>query len=141
MHLPRRDLIATGLVAVAALFYALWLSGSSVFGLDSTRTTGIIVLALGFAASATAVVPGFDQLIHGSRTYLAIASCIGLFAFGAGLVMLVVASDLALDVLMIAMAALWIMATMHHVMFAGPAQQAPTPTHEARHRAHPTGVA
>jgi hypothetical protein len=39
--------------------------------MSSARVTGAAVLALGFAASASAVVPGFAQLLHGSKTYLA----------------------------------------------------------------------
>jgi hypothetical protein len=34
--------------------------------MDDVRVTGLVVLALGFAASATVVVPSFDQLVHGS---------------------------------------------------------------------------
>ena len=80
MHLPRRDIIATGLVAVAGLLYLLWAIDSALPGMSSTRVTGVAVLALGFAASASAVVPGFGQLLHGNRAYLAMTSLIGLAA-------------------------------------------------------------
>jgi len=65
MYLPKRDIIATGLVAVAAVVYALWAVGSALPGMSSARVTGMAVLALGFASSASAVVPAFDQLLHG----------------------------------------------------------------------------
>jgi hypothetical protein len=60
--------------------------------MGGTRATGLVVLGLGFAASATAVVLGFDDLIHGNKIYLAVTSMIGLVAFGAGLQMLLSAS-------------------------------------------------
>ena len=69
MRLPRRDIIATGLVAVAGLLYLLWAIDFALPDMSSTRATGVAVLALGFAASASAVVPGFDQLLHGNRAY------------------------------------------------------------------------
>ena len=114
MHLPRRDLIATGLVAVAGLLYLLWAIDGALPGMSGTRVTGVAVLALGFAASASAVVPGFDQLLHGSKTYLAITSLIGLAAFAAGVQMLITASRTGLTVVMAAMAVLWLIATIHH---------------------------
>jgi hypothetical protein len=82
--------------------------------MSSTRVTGVAVLALGFAASASAVVPGFGQLLHGNRAYLAITSLIGLAAAAAGVQMLITASGAGLTVVMAAMAALWLIATIHH---------------------------
>ena len=121
MHLPKRDMIATGLVAIAVVLYLLWAFDAAILGLDSTRSTGIVVLALGFAASASAVVPGFEALIHGNKAYLAVTGIIGLAAFVAGIVMLVAASDAALGVLIATMCVLWLIATVHHI------QLAPTP--------------
>jgi hypothetical protein len=114
MHLPRRDIIATGLVAVAGLLYLLWAIDSALLGMSSTRVTGVVVLALGFAASASAVVPGFDRLLHGNRAYLVITSFIGLAALAAGVQMLITASGAGLTVVMAAMAVLWLIATIHH---------------------------
>ena len=114
MHLPKRDIIATCLVAAAGLLYLLWVIGSTLPGMNSTRATGVAVLALGFAASATAVVSAFGQLLHGSKTYLVITSLIGLAAVAAGAQMLITASGTGLTVVMAAMAALWLVATIHH---------------------------
>ena len=114
MHLPKRDVIATGLVAVAGLLYLLWAIDSALPGMSSTRATGVAVLALGFAASASAVVPGFGQLLHGNKVYLTITSVIGLAAFAAGVQMLITASGAGLTVVMAAMALLWLIATIHH---------------------------
>ena len=135
MHLPRRDIIATGLVAIAGLLYLLWAIDSTLPGMSSTRVTGVAVLALGFAASASAVVPGFGQLLHGNRAYLAITSLIGLAAAAAGVQMLITASGGGLTLVMAAMAVLWLIATFHHSLPAKaglPPGQA-SAQHPARH--------
>lgn len=131
MRLPKRDRIATGLVLVAGVLYLLWAIDAAPPGLGATRATGLAVLGLGFAASASAVVPGFEELIHGARTYLAVTSLIGLVAFGAGLQMLLEASEVALGVLMVAMAVLWLVSTIHHMSLAEPrtARSTPRPSH------------
>ena len=142
MHLPKRDIIATGLVAVAGLLYLLWAIDSALPGMSSTRATGLAVLVLGFAASASAVVPGFDQLLHGSKTYLAMTSLIGLAALAAGVQMLITASGAGLTVVMAAMAMLWLIATIHHSLLAKTGQQ-PRPTSAqlpARHGPRPAGA-
>ena len=113
MRLPKQDLIATAFVAAAGVFYILWLTGVASAGM-STRTTALVVLALGFAASASAVVPHFDQLIHGNKAYLAVTSLIGLVALIAGVQALAAASGAGLGVLMGAMSVLWLMATIRH---------------------------
>ncbi len=142
MYLPIRDIIATGLVAVAALLYSLWAVDSTLPGMSSTRATGAAVLALGFAASASAVVPGFGQLLHGSKTYLVITSLIGLAAFAAGVQMLITASGAGLTVVMAALAVLWLIATIHHSLLARtglPPQQA-SARQPTRHGPRPAGA-
>jgi predicted branched-subunit amino acid permease len=127
MHLPKRDIIATCLVAAAGLLYLLWAIGSALPGMSGTRATGVAVLALGFAASASAVVPTFSQLLRGDKTYLVITSLIGLAATAAGVQMLITASGAGLTVVMAAMAVLWLIATIHHSLLARtglPPQQA-----------------
>ncbi len=138
MYLPKRDIVATGLVAVAGLVYSLWAVGSALPGMSSTRVTGVAVLALGFAASASAVVPAFDQLLHGNKTYLVLTSLIGLAALAAGVLMLVTASGAGLAVVMAAMVVLWLIATTRHSLLARtglPPQQVisrPSMTHGPR---------
>jgi predicted branched-subunit amino acid permease len=139
MHLPKRDIIATGLVIAAAIFYLLWDAGSALPGLSGTRATGMVVLALGFAASATAVVPAFDQLLHGSKTYLAVTSLLGVVAVISGAQMLVAASATGLAIVMIAMVGLWLIATIHHSLLNTNA----SPTagrHAVKPASRPTGV-
>ena len=136
MHLPKRDIIATSLVAAAGLLYLLWAIGSTLPGMSSTRATGVAVLALGFAASASAVVPTFGQLLHGNKTYLAITSLIGLAAVAAGVQMLLTASGAGLTVVTAAMAALWLIATIHHSLLA----KTGLPQQPARHGPRPAGA-
>jgi hypothetical protein len=118
MRIPRRDRIATLLVALSVIVYGLWASGSALPGMDGIRITGLVVLGLGFVASASAVVPGFDELLHGNKLYMVVTSLIGLVAFAGGVVMLVGASEVALGVVMAAMILLWMIATIHHTVLA-----------------------
>ncbi len=118
MRLPTKDIIATSAVAVAVVLYVLWLTDATVLGLSSTRVTGLAVLVLGFVASAVAVVPSFDQLIHGNRLYLAATSVLGMAALAAGVVVLWTASGTALAWLMVALVTLWAISTTHHVVLA-----------------------
>jgi hypothetical protein len=112
-------------VALAVVLYVLWLADTIVLGMSSTRVTGSAVLALGFVASASAVVPGFQQLLHGSRLYLTTTSVLGGAALAAGVVMLWTASGTALAWLMVALVLLWAMATTHHVVLARTEMRAP----------------
>ncbi len=127
MNLQKRDLVATGLVAVAGAIYLLWLLDSAPWGLTDIRATGSVILALGFAASAVAVVPGFGQLLHGNRAYLAVTSLLGVAALVAGVVLLVGSSQTALAVVMASMVTMWLIATVHHSFLARTA--APSAAH------------
>lgn len=118
MRVPKRDLVATGLVAAAGIVYLLWAVGWSLPGMSGVRVTGVAILALGFAASASAVVPGFDGLLHGSKVYLTVTSMIGLVALVGGVVMLVAGSSGAMAMVMAAMGVLWLVATVHHGLLA-----------------------
>jgi hypothetical protein len=142
MHLPKRDLLATGLVAIGGLLYLLWAIDSTLPGMSSTRATGVAVLALGFAASASAVVPGFDQLLHGNKVYLVLTSLIGVAAFAAGVQMLISASGAALTVVMAAMAVLWLIATVHHSQLAktGPPPRRANAQQPTRYGPRPAGA-
>ncbi len=141
MHLPTRDVIATCLVAAAGVLYLLWVFDSTLPGMSSARITGAAVLALGFAASASAVVPTFGQLLHGSKLYLVVTSLLGLAAVAAGVQMLVTASGTGLAALMAATAALWLIATVRHSVLAKTGRKPQqTRPHAAGHRPRPAGV-
>ena len=137
MRLPRSDQIATALVAVAATAFGLWLAGVDALGMSDTRVVAAVVLGLGFVASAAAVVPGFDELLHAAKTYLVVASLLGLAALVAGVWALVADSGPMLSVLMAATVVLWVMATVRHARLAETAraaQEPPAPS--AAPRAH-----
>ena len=112
MNLTTRDRVATLLVAMAVLTYGLWLTGF-VGGLTA-GSVAIAVLVLGVLASASAVVPGFMALLHGSRVYLAVASLLGLAAFASGILTVVNATEVTLAILVIATVVLWVVATVRH---------------------------
>jgi hypothetical protein len=142
MRIPTRDVIASGLVACAVMVYTLWATGLALPGMDSLRVTGSVVLGLGFAASASAVVPGFDALLHGNKLYLLATSLIGVLAFVAGVVMLLSASEVALGMVMAAMVMLWMIATVHHAMLANSETGSGHPASSTRwHGQHPAGAA
>ncbi len=142
MRFTKRDIIATTYVAVAAAVYGLWVSGAALPGLHSTRATGSLALALGFAASATAVVPTFAQLLRGNKLYLAITALVGVVAVVGGVLALAAASDGALAVMMLAMVGLWAIATVHHSLLAAPDTPRATRhlTWFSPRGPHPTGV-
>ena len=112
MSIPMRDRIATVLVATGSLIYLLWYLGF-LDGLTPS-SVALIILALGFVASASAVVPGFAALLAGSRLYLALASLGGLVAFVCGVITVTQATEETLAVLVIATIGLWAAATLRH---------------------------
>jgi hypothetical protein len=114
MSISWRDRIATVLVATATLIYGLWLIG--LLGSLTAGSVAILVLALGFIASASAVVPGFAALIAGSRPYLALTSVAGLVALACGLLTITQATEQTLAVLVMVTIALWAAATVRHAM-------------------------
>lgn len=111
-------MIATVLVALAGLVYLLWAVDSALPGTGSARVAGLVVLALGFAASASAVVPTFVDLLHGSRAYLAVTALIGLAACIGGVMTVVSASESGFAVMIAATIVLWAISTVHHRMLA-----------------------
>ncbi len=114
MRLLKRDAVATGIVAAALILYVLCATEITPSSSTGVRTTGIGVLALGFVASATAVVPSFVQLVHGNKTYLVGMSTAGAIALFAGVHMLVTASMTSLTIVMTVTTVLWLLATIHH---------------------------
>jgi hypothetical protein len=128
MKLTRRDRFATVLVATAALVYVLWLLGVGSADVTGVRTVASIVLALGFVASASAVVPGFDGLVHGSKTYLVGTSLMGLGALVSGVGALVTGETLALGLLTAATVLLWVVSTARHATVAHGSPSTPGPS-------------
>jgi len=118
VHLSTRDWVATCFVAVAVLAFAVWLMGADSDRSNDVRIIAAIVLALGFVASASAVVPGFDALLHGSKVYLAVTSLLGLAALAAGMIALLAEDELALAVLIATTLVLWAVSTLRHSLAA-----------------------
>ena len=120
MRVSWRDGLATLFVGVGVLLYVLWLTGAEVAGVSGIKAVGAVILGLGLAASMIAVVYGVGAgLLHVSKTYLAIASFIGLIALVAGVAVLVTANEIWLGTLMAATVVLWLISTVRHVMIAG----------------------
>ncbi len=132
MRFPRTDIIATGLVAVALVGYLGWLLVDDVPAPAAVRLMTGLVLALGFAASATAVVPSFVELVHGSRTYLVVASVLGIAATVAGALALINAGPTMLAILVIATVVMWALATTRHTR-GHAAQRSTRPLRPRRH--------
>lgn len=133
MRLNRTDVIATVAVGLAVVVYLLWLAGVELPGLGSPRAVAATILGLGFVASAYAVVPGFDGLLGGSRSYLVVASALGVVALVAGLLALINASEPMLAALAAATVVLWALATVRHTRAAHrppEATAATVPDHE-----------
>lgn len=116
MRLPNKDMIATCAVVAAVVLYLLWVIDATLPGMSTVRVTALVILVLGFVASAIAVVPSFDDLLHGNKGYLVATSALGLVALVAGAVTLWSATATALAVLMATLVALWLVATTHHVL-------------------------
>jgi hypothetical protein len=116
VRIPPRDALATIFVAISIGVYAAWALGLNLLGFGAVAAVAAAVLVLGVAASASAVVPDFTELLHGSRMYLALASAFGLLALGAGLYALIAGEAAALTLLVVAMVAMWAMATARHVV-------------------------
>lgn len=117
MSIPMRDRIATLLVATATLIYVSWFTG--ILGGFTAGSVALIVLALGFVASASAVVPSFAALLAGSKLYLALASLGGLVALVCGAITVTQATEETLAILVIATIGLWAAATARHGMGRG----------------------
>jgi hypothetical protein len=118
---PYRDVLATVLVGVSLVIYLAWAFGVNPLGAADVRPVTAAVMVLGIAASMAAVVPGFEELLHGSRPYLAVASAAGVVALGAGLWAFAWEEAAALTALMAMTIVMWAMSTLRHVGVHRPA--------------------
>ena len=123
MRLDRKDQVATACVAAAVALYGLWSIGLVVSQAWTVRIITVAVLALGIPASAMAVIPGFEGLLHGSKVYLAVATLIGLGAATVGVLALTWSSQAMLNALVGAMVVLWAMTTVRHARAAHEVQE------------------
>jgi hypothetical protein len=120
-----RDGLATVFVAIGLVIYGAWVTGGGILGLDSVGAVSLAVLGLGVAASASAVLSGWDELMErGSRLYVFGASGLGGLALGAGLWAIFGRDPAGAAVLVAATAALWAMSTARHLGVHLPALRA-----------------
>lgn len=110
-----RDVAATVFVAIGVLVAALVASGADVAVATEASHAAIVLLVLGIAASASAVVPGWGDLMAGSRVYFAAASAIGVVALAGGAWAYLANEALGLVVMVVATVALWAMSTARHL--------------------------
>lgn len=123
MPLPWRDSIATLLVAVGVVVYGAWVIGLAIPGLASVEALAIGILVLGVAASISAVVPGFGELLRGSRTYFAGTSILGAIALVGGVYAIATGEAIALAILALATVILWALSTARHMGANRPQQR------------------
>jgi hypothetical protein len=115
MRIPPRDVLATVLVGLGIVIYLAWLVGYPAPALDDPAAIAIAVLVLGVAASMSAVVPSFSELMNGSRSYMVVTSLIGLIALIGGLWAIYAADELALAIMVVCTGLLWLVSTMRHM--------------------------
>jgi len=120
MRLTWRDALATLFVAAAAALYALWQTGTAVAGM-STRVLGAVVFGLGWAGCMSdqgemASVYGAGGRRRAPMVYVVVASLLGAVALAAGIMTLISASETMLAILVAATVALWVLATVRHVV-------------------------
>lgn len=112
MQLTWRDGLATGFVFAGALLYGLWLTG--VVPAES-ELIAAVVLALGLAASVTAVVYGVGAgLLRAPKVYLVVASLIGVAASVAGGIAVATGDEAMLATLVTATVLMWLLSTIRH---------------------------
>lgn len=107
-----RDGLATAFVAIGLVVYGAWVMADGIAGFQSVGAVSLALLVVGIAASASAVVPGFGELLtEGSRLYLAVASALGGLALGVGIWGIVGGDGIAVTLLAIFTVSLWAMST------------------------------
>jgi hypothetical protein len=104
--------------------------------MEDTRVTAAGILVLGFVASAFAVVPGFDRLVHGNKVYLVTTALLGVGALAAGVAVMLSSEGLALTGVIAATVVLWAISTTHHVLLARVPQAPPRAEAREGERAH-----
>jgi hypothetical protein len=123
MHFSWRDGLATVFVGAGVSVYGLWLGDVVSVG---PRVVTAIVMALGLAASVTAVIYGVGAgLLRAPKVYLVAASLLGIAAAVAGVWALAAESQALLAILVVSTVALWLMATLRHVLAVPAAQHRP----------------
>jgi peptidoglycan/LPS O-acetylase OafA/YrhL len=119
MSLTWKDGLATAFVGAAAVFYLLWVGGTTVSGLTGPRALTVAIFGLGIGGCYTAkshmeTVYGVGSRSRPPLYYVVLASVLGGVTLIAGIVALASGGDAALATLTGAMVALWALATFRH---------------------------
>ena len=118
MRLSWKDGLATVLVAVAVVSFAVWSAGASIAGI-SGRGLVVAIFLLGIAGCYTAqsqfgILYDVTGTARPPLVYVVLVSMLGALATVAGTVALIVGGGLAVTTLLLAMIAMWILATVRH---------------------------
>lgn len=118
MRLTLKDGLATIYVAAALACFAVWLADGAVAGVSGRALVGVIFV-LGMAGCVTArsqmeAIYGVNGKIRPPMTYVVLVSAVGALALVAGIVAIVGGGTLAVTILVLAMIAMWILATVRH---------------------------
>jgi len=126
MRLTWRDGLATVFVGSAVAVYGMWMAGTDVLGLTTTRAVATVVLILGMAGCFAA--RSYFESIYGAGAgsgdgpdtrppvlYVVLVSAFGVVALASAVVALIGGSTAALTALIVAMVVLWVLATVHHL--------------------------
>jgi hypothetical protein len=121
MTLTWKDGLATVFVGAAAALYGFWMTGTEIAGLSSTRAVTGVVLVLGIAGCYTA--KSYFEAVYGAGSdprppmpYVVLVSTLGGVALVAAIIALIWSSTVALTVLVVCMVALWVAATIRHLV-------------------------
>ncbi|HEY0951347.1 hypothetical protein [Nocardioides sp.] len=124
MRLTWRDGAAALAVAVATLGYLLWSTGTA-FETTSPRVIALGVFALGVvgctaAADRMTEMDGAGERGHTPVWFTVVTSTLGAIALVGGLTAIIAANQSALGALVVAMIALWVLATARQLTSAAP---------------------
>lgn len=114
-QLRPRDLIATFLVAVAAVYFGLFKVGVRVSDLGSVRAVAAVVLFLGLAACAVGGDPSLFKPRPSTGLLIQAQKALGYAALVIGLIAIAFGSELMLTVLFATTAVLWTSSTLRHL--------------------------
>ena len=118
MRLTWKDGLATVLVAVAVVVFAVWSAGASIAGI-SGRGLVVAIFLLGIGGCYTAqshfeTVYGVNGTTRPPLAYVVLVSAVGALATVAGILALIVGGGLAVTTLLLAMIVMWILSTVRH---------------------------
>jgi hypothetical protein len=140
MRLTWKDGIATTATAAAVVFYALWATDTVAPNL-SVRVATLVVFGLGFIGCPTAARDVSAEGTGAPRWYATTATVLGFVALVAGVSALAFGNGTMLAILVVAMVALWLAATVRHALGSRPYRRTGSggrPLDSAARGPHPT---